>query len=161
MSRVIQGLIWAKGVPRPASIPVSRGRGVKALGRAYERKVAKALPDAKHGQWFQFLDVNGLGHCQTDLILLTDPIWVLEVKLTDVDGAREQLEKLYFPVVSHVFKRAVRGAVVVKHLSGASRGGKIVENFDQATALPGIPIIHWRGIGPLSPLLTPAPLKLA
>lgn len=155
MHRVVQGLLWAQRVPRPPSIPVSRGRGAKALGRAYERKVAKAFPDALHGQWFQFLDFHGPGFCQPDLIFLGDPVWVLEVKLTDVESARSQLTELYFPVIEHVFRKAVRGAVVVKHVSKVSLGAKIVENFDQATVQPGIPVIHWRGIGPLSPSLSP------
>jgi hypothetical protein len=157
VSRVVKGLFHAGVIARPPFIPVSRSRGVRALGRAFERKVAKAFPDANHGQWFQYVDENGIGYCQPDLFLLTDPIWVLEVKLTDVAEARSQLLGLYFPVLRHVFQREVRGAVVVKHVSKVSLGSQIVENFDQASKLPDIPVIHWRGVGPLSPALSGLP----
>jgi hypothetical protein len=78
----VEGLIW--GVPlgaRPDCIPVSRPRGAKALGVKYEKALAGALPGWKHGQWFQFKDINGYGYCQVDLMIeLEACVIVLEAK---------------------------------------------------------------------------------
>jgi hypothetical protein len=149
--REIVGLVWAKPCQRPKGIPRSRPRGTKALGLSYERRVAKALPGAISGQWFEYFDANGPGYCQMDLVLKDrGQVWVVEVKLTDIFQGKNQLNKLYLPIARAIWGSA-RGAVVVRHLSKALASDLIFENFDQAQGFAAIPVIHWLGSSPLWP----------
>lgn len=116
--RRIVGLKWARECERPKCIPKGRPRGRKAAGLRYERQLAKALPEAKHGQWFEFEDVNGRGYCQTDLLLHLGGwgIAILECKYTWTLEAQRQLDLLYRPVVERAFMLPVRCVVVCKVL---------------------------------------------
>lgn len=142
--RKIRGLRWARPAANPWSQP--HVRGLKAKGLTFERRVARALPGAKHGLWFQFEDANGLGFCSPDLVLsLGSEAVILECKLTDCAEAREQLSGLYIPVLECILGRSPRGAVVARNLTRASWGR--AETVRQGLVAQEIPLIHWLGTG--------------
>lgn len=149
MSRTVQGLKWAKAIERPKCIPVGRARGAKAQGLRYERSLAKALPCAKHGQWFEFEDRNGRGFCQVDLMLqLLSGILILEAKYTWTAEGHLQIEELYSPVVSAAWGMPVAGLVVCKKLLPGMPGVSVAGDLD--TALHYIArgqrtVLHWLG----------------
>ena len=150
--RKVVGLREAQLCARPEWLPKQRLRGSQAQGLRYERQVARALPQARYGQWFSYTDANGTGYCSPDLILPAGPwLCVLEVKLTDTPRAIWQLKELYFPVLEKVFNRPIRGAVVARNLWRRTEQGLVVETLAQALAMPAesIPVIHWLGHTPL------------
>src|SRR5436190_8478559 len=102
MSRVVAGKVdWARPCLRPACIPKSRLKGAKADGLRYEKLVAKAIPEAKHGPWYEFCDVNGPGYCQPDLVVISPRmVLVLECKLSNYFEGLQQIERLYKPVLT-------------------------------------------------------------
>lgn len=161
MSRIITGLAWAKELEGwPDSIPRSRVRGVKALGRRYEAAVARQLgSEATQGQWWTFRDSNGPGLCQTDFIIPGSSwIVVLECKHTWVPDGMDQLQYLYLPVVGMATGKRVIGIQVCKHMVPYARG-KVFQDLESAveaakdnwrlTANTRTVTLHWRGIGPL------------
>ncbi len=162
--RQISGLIWAKSCGRPKSIPVSRPRGRKAAGVRYERQLAAAVPQAQHGQWFEFQDRAGLGWCQADLLLKTKVgIAVLEAKYTWTPDGHKQVERLYIPVVEKVYNCPAFGMVVCRVLTSDTPRDWI--RRDLATALERaaccLPtVLHWigAGLGPLQANFKPPPL---
>ena len=119
VTRQINRLSWAKQSPsRPPGIGVTRARGAKAAGVRYERLLAKAVPKAQAGVWWEFVDSAGHGWCQTDLVLIgRDGALVLEAKYTATDRAWEQLEGLYLPVVSAALGRPCWGVQVCRVLT--------------------------------------------
>lgn len=83
-----------------------RLKGNRAKGKTYERKVIKDFQRANlaaevlASPWFNFVDYNGLGWCQPDILLIQKHcIIIVEVKLTQTSAAWQQLELLYKPVV--------------------------------------------------------------
>ena len=156
--RVISGLVFAAVCEKPPSIPLAtRVRGAKRLGHKYERDFAKALKarypqSCLAGQWFRFIDRNGQGFCQTDLLLKRPgEIIIFECKLTDTEKGRSQISRLYAPVVSHVFGLPVRGVVVARHLTRESELALITDQLPIAlsSSLPIVPTLHWRERNPL------------
>jgi hypothetical protein len=151
--RRIDGLKYAAAVAgRPNCIPLSKPRGVKALGLAFERKLARALPSSIHGQWFEFEDALGFGYCQTDIImpfLSKGFIAVIEVKYTLVPGAHSKLSGLYLPVVQAAFNMPAAGVVVVKNLDPRFRRGRIYTSLIDAAEAAldvGYPtLLQWSG----------------
>ena len=117
----------------------------------YEKLVAKAIPGAVHGQWFEFVDVNGPGCCSPDILLLgAKATVVIEVKLTDCDAGREQLSLLYEPVLRWIYQKPVLLVLVVKHLT--PRSAFVVEDLRSALRIAQsgrIPTLHWLGKGPI------------
>jgi len=155
MHRFVKNVSWADRCGRPAGIPYSRPKGVKAAGVLYEKAVAKALDSvAKHGQWWAFRDANGPGHCQTDILIET-PSWiaVVECKLTWREQAESQLNHLYLPVVRMATGKPVIGVVICKNLTRYSP----TPHGDLQTALKAglrggvLGLVHWIGAGPLVP----------
>ena len=59
--RIIDGLDFAGPCVRPATIPIGRPRGVKALGVRYEKSLAEAIPFATRGQWWSSTTRTGSG----------------------------------------------------------------------------------------------------
>ena len=151
-TRVISGLIWACEAARPEGIGRSRSRGAKAQGIQYESAAAKALPNARHGQWWRFADRGGLGVCQTDLLLIArNAAMVLECKYTWDPRAWGQLENLYIPVVSLALRRPVFGAMMCKVLRPESRYESVVcETLKEALEVARTgrrAVVHWTGLG--------------
>ena len=145
---------FAEPCLRPAWLKNSRPRGVKALGLRYERAVAKALPEATHGQWFRYL-LEGDREprwCQTDLLWKSATrTLVLEVKLSYTDAGMIALQNMYLPVVRKAFGLPVGGIQICKNL----RPGIQVPIFStlalaEASAKLAQPcVLHWMGKGPL------------
>jgi len=151
MSRVVAGKIfWARPCPRPP-IPKTRPRGAKADGLRYEKLVAKAIPEAKHGPWYEFQDINGRGYCQPDLVVVQrEGVLVLECKLSNYFEGLQQIERLYKPVLFAAYKRPVYGIVVVKSLRSDIPARIICASLDGARDLlkltpTGVPVVHWLG----------------
>lgn len=157
-TRIIEGLISAAPCERPRTIPESKPRGKsKREGLKYERQLALGLPSglAKHGQWFAFVDRNGSGYCQTDLVLEA-PAWVavLEAKLTWTAQGHFQIEKLYKPVLQFALRKRVLGVVVAKSLTTEVDLSWVCRDLESALhrAALGLPtVLHWLGtsLGPL------------
>lgn len=148
--RIIERLRWAQRGENPHT-KVSRPRGAKALGLRYERSVGKALGAGwVAGPWFEYADNHGRGFCQPDFLFHTvQGALILECKLTDTPVAESQLKDLYYPVVSEALGCAVRGIIVVKHLTPATERRRVVGSLAEALRSPGIPILHWLGRGPI------------
>lgn len=154
--RFVKGLISADPCARPANIPKSRPRGRKAAGLRYERELAKGIPAAKHGQWFRFMDQNGIGCCQTDLLLKTPVgIAILEAKYTWTPDGHTQIDKLYIPVVEKANPGIPAfGIVVCKVLTADVDPSWICRDLTSAIAQSAAgrkAVLHWIGVG-LEPL---------
>lgn len=155
--RVVQNLLSARVSDRPSNMPIGRARGTKRIGLKYEQAFGKALlsrfpRQTLAGQWFTFVDSNGHGYCQTDILVrLADQCVVFECKLTDTERGRSQLTSLYFPVVERTFGLPVRGVVVTRHLSKESRIDRVTDQLAVALGCPRdvIPTLHWRERNPL------------
>jgi len=132
--RTVRGLVSARAIERPSNIPVSQPRGAKAAGLRYERALARMLPGATHGQWWEFWDANGRGVCQTDLFLTVgDAVVVVEVKYTWTLVGHGQLENLYLPVLRKATGREVIGLVACKKLVPEVLGvAQVSGNFVEA-----------------------------
>jgi hypothetical protein len=146
-SRIIAGLSYAACCLRPANIPKSRPRGARAAGLRYEKALAAAVPGAIAGQWFEFFDANGPGHCQTDLLIVGKRrVVVIEAKLSDVEGGRRQIESLYIPVVRAVWPELKPlGIVAVRHLGRELDESRVVNTLEEAVraAEEFVPTLHW------------------
>jgi hypothetical protein len=144
--RRIIGLEWAMRAENPHRR--TRSSGTKAVGLAYERKLAAKLPKAEHNPWFMYKDKNGIGYCSPDFIWLTQSFRIiLECKLANWQEAWEQLDELYIPVLSMVFNEPIIPIVMVKHVQN---GCPIVEKITEAVAhARDKPVVHWIGRGPL------------
>ena len=152
--RVISSLSWARPCDRPKSIPRARaGKGTKGLGIRFERSVSTVLgPKAKHGQWFEFWDRNGRGFCQPDIIFLSGGnVYIVEVKLTNIEKAQAQLTELYIPVVSKALESPARGIIVTKYVTRVTDATLIANTLTEAIARTQlvIPVLHYIGIGPI------------
>lgn len=163
--RWVRGLRWAATCSRPAHIPRSRPRGTKADGLRFEKNVAKALPDATYGLWFEFGDSEGHAFCAPDLVLRSSwGTFIIEIKRTEVPEARTQLSELYIPVVSLALGGPpAMGIIVAKNLAQDSlkRCDAVTDTLAHAMqlALGGkIPVLHWLGrtASALRPLKWPA-----
>lgn len=158
--RRVTRLQWARRCAKPKHINFPRARGTKAMGLRYEGAFAKALPGAKHGQWWEFFDTNGHGYCQTDFLLVHDgELFVIETKLTDIEGGRAQLEELYLPVIAVALARRVYGLVVSRSARGESQSSRLHHGLAPALAASKLggppPSLLWLGHAPL--VLGPRP----
>ncbi len=110
--RAVHDLKWASTLDtKPPFIKEDKAKGKRRAGLVYERKVANYLealyPErVRHGQWFTFEDKRGKGWCQTDILVMpedTEPLVIVEVKLTYKPGAKHKLKSFYQPVVRNVW----------------------------------------------------------
>jgi hypothetical protein len=154
--RLVSDLRWAQQLDGwPDSIPRSRVRGVKALGRRYETAVAHQLgSEATRGVWWTYRDSRGPGLCQTDLIINgTSYVVILECKHTWTAEGMDQLRYLYIPVVEMATGKQALGIQVCKHLV-PYHTGLVYPCLEDAVAAakagykPQV-TLHWRGVGPL------------
>lgn len=150
--RISTVLHYARTCARPPCIPITRPRGAKGAGLRFERAIARALPGATRGQWFEFEDFYGHGYCQTDFLWDTGKsIIVVESKLTDTPAAPAQLRELYIPVVERAFGKRTYGLIIVKNLMAETDKRLVCDSVAIAvTRLDAcIPIVHWLGRGTL------------
>lgn len=153
--RRVSGLEWASECDRPGCIPRAKPRGAARMaGLRYERAVARALPMARHGQWFEFRDRHGPGWCQPDLIIRgRRSVLVVEVKYTWVVEGHGQIRDLYRPVIEWAWGLPVIGVVVVRNLI-LEMPVRVVRTLIEAieTGRAGIPVVvHWIGGPGLEP----------
>lgn len=164
---VVSGLRWAKESHRPVGLSKSKSRGAKAAGLRYEKALAKALPIAKHGQWFEFEDLTRRGYCQPDLLVSLGPVvLVLEAKYTWTMVGHSQLNQLYLPVVERALRRRAVGVVVCRALTPETPKESIFSTLLGAVtfAATGRPaVLHWfsGSLGPQIQALQSLPLALA
>lgn len=163
MTRRVEGVLWAEQGGRPGVGPSGPKKGLKAAGLRYEAEVAGALPPGLPGLWWHFQDANGLGWCQTDLLLRgAARDLIIEVKLTYTEEAWVQLEGLYLPVVATALGRPVLGIQICKRfLAKPPAGVAVATEFAEAVKLaarePRV-VLHWLGRAFAPPLW---PLKRA
>jgi len=110
----VKRLQWAKVVDTPqfAQTPV-RVKGAKAKGLRYEKRVQdyldKAVGDSwasLPGLWMHFEDFRGVSYAQADWVGFNareGKICIAEIKLSRVARAWWQLNRLYRPLVHHIF----------------------------------------------------------
>ena len=134
---------------RPPWIKANRPRGAKAAGLRYERALAKAVPLALHGQWFQYRTSDGPAWCQTDLLLLGKKrAIVIEVKLSDYLGARVQVQNLYLPVLRAAYPHLEPfGVIVLRSLEQVPADIEVFESLAPALRSSDVPLVHWLGHG--------------
>jgi hypothetical protein len=147
--RQITGLKWARRLPaRPACIPASRPRGSRAAGLRYERALAKSLPAALHGCWFEFEDANGHGYCSPDLILSQSNLLViLEAKLSFTLDAVPQLD-FYSTIVEKALRKYTVPIIVTKYLRDVPPNFVIQSDLEYAilsARRQQLTILHWLG----------------
>lgn len=150
VTRAIDGLKYAVTCGVPGHVGVSRPRGAKAHGVRYERQVAKAIPDARHGQWFQFIDQNGHGTCQTDLLIeFPELVVVLEAKYTWTPEGHFQVDRLYKPVVERAFGKPCHGLVICRALRDEREMGSVLVVHRLMEAISWCQrkrtVLHWLG----------------
>ena len=152
----LKNIIYAAPCLRPKFIPIpKRLRGAKRLGIAYEKALAKAIPAATHGQWFEYRGIDGPGWCQTDLLLESERrVVVVEIKLTDLLAARLQLNSLYLPVLRAAFpEKSIHAIIALRHVTNVPEDVQIHDKFSEALwaardSSPA-PVFHWLGKGPI------------
>ena len=151
-ARRIRGIVWAEPCLRPKSLPDKKPkRGSKAEGLRFETRLARALgPRVVQGQWFRFLDDNGPGHCQPDLLLVGKKrLVVIECKLTYTEEGILQLQDLYFPVLrTHYARHEVMGVLACRNLTPKAPAELTFPSLRDAivAAQSGqISIFHWFG----------------
>ena len=75
-------------------------------------------------QSFDFVDANGKGYCQPDVILeLPERVVVIEVKLSQTWYGDEQIRQLYLPVVEHFYKKPVVPVQMFRNIRKRSEWG--------------------------------------
>jgi hypothetical protein len=114
------------------------------------------MPGCQHGQWYEFRDANGIGHCQPDVVLHSQfAVAVFEAKYTWVPEGHSQISQLYRPVLEMVYGRPVIGVVVCKVLvPGMPRAVRVTATVADAisSAFGGAPcVLHWLGKASLGP----------
>lgn len=144
---------WAQACSRPSCIPVGRPRGVKAQGLRYERLLAKAWPQAVHGQWWTYGAYGVRKFCQTDLLLVRPTAAIIvEVKLSWTPEARRALDEVYIPVVKRALDKPAFGFMATQHLR-KGMSGVVLGDLDEAVeaAFRGWNVIwHWLPGTPLA-----------
>lgn len=154
--RRVEGLIWAKGpIARPSSLPKPRigaRSAPKQAGIRYENALARALPAAQQGLWWEYADSRGHGHCQTDLVLSLgpeSPLVILEAKLTWTRMGHDQIDWLYRPVLRMATGRQTVGLVVAKVLTSETPQAWIAHSLEDALrrVLSGrTTVLQWLGM---------------
>lgn len=125
---------------KPEFIPQPRYRGVKAIGIGYERKIARYLKAllggrAVHNPWYRFVDADGEGWCCPDIVVLpkdSEPLVIVECKLTATKTCEPKAKGLYLPVVQHLYpEQPIRLIQVCKNL-GRGFEGYLINNWKSA-----------------------------
>jgi hypothetical protein len=162
LGRTVSNVTAAWRIEKPSYLASHRLSPAQAKGLRYEQKVGKALVRKFHkielGQWFSFVDSNGPGICQPDIICQG---WkdgrhivnfALECKLTVTDEAFEQLDGLYQPMLRIADGVPTYGIVVCRNLSRKVDISLVVADLRSALrrSLAGeIPVLHWLDHTPL------------
>lgn len=105
----------------------ARLKGKLARGRTYERQVGAHLQalcdgdfggDLYLGPWIRYRDSNGEGLAQPDAFIdFPDHVILIECKLKQSALARQQLERLYEPLLSYILRKRIITVEVFKYPS--------------------------------------------
>jgi hypothetical protein len=156
--RIVSHVEWARESGRPSGLPTpKRLRGSRGIGVSYEKRfaqaIARSLPAARHGQWYEFSADGQRGFCQPDVVVpFSGAMLVLECKLKNIEQAERQLVQLYLPVLREAHKCDVRAIIVSRSLSALPSGSVVARSLLEALQLTrngGMPVLHWLGRGPL------------
>jgi len=125
-----------------------RLRGSRAKGKAYERKLARfvsRLHPCTYNPWIYFVDANGPGWAQPDIIVhCLDRTVVLEAKLSETAAALPQLHDLYGPLVQRLYGKPV---LLVQVFRFPRQRGLALSSFTEVLlADPGYHRWHWLGL---------------
>lgn len=107
---------------KPPFIPDEEGNAVQERGLRYEQRVAEYVrefyykAEVHHGLWFEYLLRGKKRWASPDLVILTDPIILIECKLTATKGAIPKLMNLYEPLVRGVYGGSIRPVQVANGL---------------------------------------------
>ena len=98
----------------------------------YERRIREELdslfPGVVHEQWFEYVDDNGIGYCQSDHFIVLDTVGIVfETKLTQVAEAVRQINLLYRPVLEFHYGLPFIGVQVCKNLR-TDPGDRLIRN---------------------------------
>lgn len=171
MARVhtVRHLKWVRELPAASPPPFPKPRrlkGSKAAGIAYERKFGRALPGLACGTpfekfklhsgiWLEFADGRKEGWAQPDFFLLppedSNPLHpdfglILETKLSINARGWQQLEKLYLPLLRHLYKIDFKLILVCKNLRPGFSEYPILDSVEPlARDLPDKSIWQWLG----------------
>lgn len=157
MSRIIVCLREAWRIPRPSYLRDHKPTLLQKKGLLFEKRVGKSLASrfgkVESGPWFNFIDANGPGICQPDLV-----VWgklqgqevrlVVECKLTVTEEAFLQINHLYVPVVGLADGIPTFGIVIAQNLTRWLQPGLVVDSIPGALALAQkkeTPVLHWLG----------------
>lgn len=149
-------IIFAERIP---PLPLPRPRTLWGLaGLRYERRLNLKLKHTlepthtlEHNPFFRFLDDRDIDHvCVPDfLILCPDLSLVIEAKLTYTPEALRKLREVYVPVLSLALnlepKLKPKPLIITKNIVP---GLKPLFTLKEALLAP-IPLIQWRGVGPV------------
>ena len=122
------------------------------MGLRYERRLSRQLEtlcrerDLKfeHGPWFAYKDKTREGTCCIDFIIHSNPILIIETKLTYRDAAIAELRDLYLPVAVAVLGRDSTGLVICRALT-PDVGLTISCLSDAIETHDNIPTLLWLG----------------
>jgi hypothetical protein len=133
---------------------------LRRAGLAFEKSIAKALPQVVRGPWFGFEDARGRGVCQPDFLLLTARgLLVCEAKLTYTSAAWTQLDRLYIPVLrwwlDYIVERPDLPLLGTQICNKITFGVESVAVLDDVTA--DCRCVHWLGHTTLTTQALPLP----
>lgn len=141
--RSLKGLTKAQFIDeRPKFIPPqAKLRGAMKKGITYENKVAKYLKalckgEVIHGQWIEYVDRQGLGWCQPDILIVPKTkrhsLVIVECKLTATPRAKNQLKYIYLPALQMIYpKHTIKLVQVCRNLSKGFSDTKL-ESIEEA-----------------------------
>lgn len=100
----------------------------------------------QYHEWIDFEDANGRGGAEPEAFaVLPNEVVLVEVKLTGCRYAHEQLGGLYAPLLSHIYRRPVRGLQICKAIT-ADTPGPFVDSAEAfLTSSLSLATWHWPG----------------
>lgn len=104
------------------------------------RELTTRLGPPIYHQWIEYLDANGKGWAEPEAYYVAeDRIILVECKLTGGPGGREQLENLYAPLLSHIYKKPVHCLLICRNVTVETPGPYVasIEDFIQQELMFG------------------------
>lgn len=100
----------------------------------------------RYHEWIEFTDDRGKGYCEPEAFaVLPHEIILIEVKLTGCRYGHEQMAGLYIPLLSHIFRRPVRGLQICKAINAETPGPFVDDPNDFLRSNLTLATWHWPG----------------